>query len=99
LQVFWTLVAILVTLTLVSSQIDPSCDYYQELEVGSEYFIYNKEYPQNYAPWSSCRWSARSPVGTVISISCCDVVIPYVSGLSLICTKVPSKPTIHFLVR
>ncbi|XP_060536213.1 uncharacterized protein LOC132708107 [Cylas formicarius] len=56
--------------------IDPNCDVYQEMIVGKEYHIRNQEYPQNYSGGSSCRWVAKSVIGTKISLSCTDVSLP-----------------------
>ncbi|XP_060536206.1 ovochymase-1-like [Cylas formicarius] len=56
--------------------IDPNCDVYQEMIVGKEYYIHNQEYPQNYSGGSSCRWVAKSVIGTKISLSCTDVSLP-----------------------
>lgn len=60
--------------------IDPNCDYYQEMTLGQTYYLYNKEYPNNYPPNTSCRWVARSPANTRIILSCEDIQIPPVSN-------------------
>ena len=60
--------------------IDPNCDYYQDVVPGQEYFIFNQEYPNMYGPFTSCRWNARSPPGTVIVLTCDDVHIPDASN-------------------
>lgn len=59
--------------------INPNCDFYQDVALGQEYFIYNQEYPYYYRSSASCRWSARSLPGTVIVLSCTDINIPSVS--------------------
>lgn len=63
----------------VSMVVDAACDYYQNLAVGHEYYIYNNEYPDNYRKSTSCRWVAKSDPGTRIVISCGDIDLPPVS--------------------
>src|SRR5699024_761328 len=79
---------LLVLTPVLAANIDPNCDYYQELELGQEYYIYNKEYPDGYPYGTACRWTGKSPPGTVIVLICNDVTLPNVgtriSVLSLI---------------
>ncbi|XP_060522239.1 venom serine protease 34-like isoform X2 [Cylas formicarius] len=56
--------------------VDPNCDMYQVMIIGKEYYIHNKEYPQNYSRGSSCRWVVKSDIGTKIVLSCTDVLLP-----------------------
>jgi hypothetical protein len=63
----------------MSMAIDPTCDYFQELVMGQEYYIYNLEYPSSYSQSVSCRWSGTSPEDTVIILTCDDIDIPSVS--------------------
>lgn len=58
--------------------VDSNCDYYQELEMGKQYYIYNPEYPQFYKAGTSCRWVARSEQNTKVVLSCEDIDIPQV---------------------
>jgi trypsin len=60
----------------MSMAIDPTCDYFQELVMGQEYYIYNLEYPSSYSQSVSCRWSGTSPEDTVIILTCDDIDIP-----------------------
>ncbi|KAJ8979228.1 hypothetical protein NQ317_019080 [Molorchus minor] len=60
----------------VSVAINPNCDFYQDLIMGQEYYIYNQEYPGSYGPSASCRWVAHSEPGTRIIISCENINIP-----------------------
>lgn len=59
--------------------INPNCDFYQQLVLGQEYYIYNDEYPGLYPPSTSCRWTGESPPGTSIVLSCEDIQLPTVS--------------------
>ncbi|XP_060535450.1 venom serine protease-like isoform X2 [Cylas formicarius] len=63
-------------LVSMDAAIDPNCDINPEMIVGKEYYIHNKEYPQNYRRGSSCRWVAKSAIGTRISLSCTNVSLP-----------------------
>lgn len=69
----------LINVFISAAAIDPNCDYYQEMEIGSPYYVYNKEYPNYYSPSTSCRWVARAPGNTRIVLSCEDIQIPAVS--------------------
>ncbi|XP_060516034.1 venom serine protease-like [Cylas formicarius] len=60
----------------MDAAIDPNCDVYQEMIVGKEYHIHNQGYPQNYSGGSSCRWVAKSAIGTKINLSCTDISLP-----------------------
>ncbi|XP_044265432.1 ovochymase-1-like [Tribolium madens] len=73
---FLLLTTILFIAESMASSIDPNCDYYQDMQIGQEYFIYNKEYPNNYGPSTACRWLARSPENTVIVLSCNEMNVP-----------------------
>jgi len=53
-----------------------NCDYYQFMEIGQEYYIYNQGYPNNYGPGTNCRWVAQSPQYTKILIMCPDIYLP-----------------------
>lgn len=66
----------------VSVAIDANCDFYQEMVLGQNYYIYNLEYPDYSTPPVSCRWVGRSPVGTVILLTCEDIDIPTVRILN-----------------
>lgn len=55
-----------------------NCDYYQEVEIGQRYYIYNKEYPDWYPAGTACRWVAHSKANTKIVLSCEDIDIPKV---------------------
>lgn len=66
----------------ISAAIDPNCDYYQTVELGQQYYLYNREYPSYYPPRTSCRWVAHSPGNTRLVLSCEDVDIPAVSQMS-----------------
>lgn len=63
----------------ISAAINPNCDYYQNVELGQRYYIYNEEYPNLYPPRTSCRWVAHSPGNTKMILSCEDIDIPAVS--------------------
>ena len=56
-----------------------TCDFYQELTMGKEYYIYNVEYPNTYKAGTTCRWMAQSQMNTRIVLSCEDIDIPGVS--------------------
>lgn len=72
------LAAILNFFMPVSMSIDPNCDYYQELVLGTQYYVYNQEYPNNYGPSTACRWLAISALSTKIVLTCETIVIPAV---------------------
>lgn len=63
----------------ISMAIDSNCDYYQDVALGQQYYIYNQDYPSYYPPSTSCRWIAKSPIETVIVISCEEIDLPSVS--------------------
>nr|CAI5866305.1 unnamed protein product [Callosobruchus analis] len=73
----------------MSLAIDRDCDFEQNLVMGQEYYIHNKEYPQGVAPGVSCRWTARSQPGTKIVLTCEDVDLPslfsYYGGGKFVC--------------
>lgn len=56
-----------------------SCDYYQNMALGQDYYVYNKEYPYSYSQGADCRWVAKSPPNTKIELYCEDIDMPYVS--------------------
>lgn len=58
--------------------IDTGCDFYQNMVLGQNYYVYNSEYPNYYGPGQSCRWTAVSPPNTKIALSCEDVNLPAV---------------------
>ncbi|XP_017784093.1 PREDICTED: venom serine protease-like [Nicrophorus vespilloides] len=60
----------------MSVAFDSNCDFFQYMELGQEYFIYNKEYPESYGPGTNCRWVAQSPPNTRIVMSCPDINLP-----------------------
>lgn len=53
-----------------------NCDFYQDMAIGQEYYIYNKEYPNLYGANTACRWQARAPANSRIYLSCNPVQIP-----------------------
>ncbi|XP_044744420.1 venom serine protease-like isoform X2 [Coccinella septempunctata] len=59
-------------LTSVSGQ----CRYSHDIMLGSQYYIFNEEYPENYRKGTNCRWSARSEPGTQIVLTCEEINIP-----------------------
>nr|AAT09848.1 trypsin-like serine proteinase [Anthonomus grandis] len=67
---------LLLPVSMVVNTIDKDCQYYQQLDRGHNYYIFNKEYPQNYSAGSSCQWIAKSPKGSKIFLSCDDVTMP-----------------------
>ncbi|RZB40648.1 Trypsin and/or CUB domain containing protein [Asbolus verrucosus] len=60
----------------ISLAIDSNCDFYQELVMGEEYYIYNQEYPNYYTPSTACRWVGKSPEDTNIVLSCENIDLP-----------------------
>jgi CUB domain len=62
-----------------------SCDYHDTLEYNKKAAVFSTNYPKFYSPNTACRWTAVSPVGTQIVLSCQDVYMPEVGGL-IICT-------------
>lgn len=62
----------------MSAAVNSYCDYYQEIELGQRYYIYNPEYPEWYEAGASCRWVAHSQPNTKIVLSCEDIDIPKV---------------------
>lgn len=64
----------------MSVAVDSNCDYYQDVDMGQQYYIYNPQYPNYYPARTSCRWVARSAPNTKIVISCEDIDIPKVKG-------------------
>ncbi|KAG5860857.1 hypothetical protein JTB14_035208 [Gonioctena quinquepunctata] len=53
-----------------------SCEFRQELAMGQEYYIYNKEYPGKYPASTSCTWYGTSQPGTKIIIACEVIALP-----------------------
>lgn len=66
---------LLTLLSPVLFAVDPNCNYYQKMEVGVTYYIYNREYPGNYGPSANCLWRAVAPEGYKIETNC-DLNIP-----------------------
>lgn len=64
---------------IVVNNINPNCTFYQELEFGQVYYIFNKEYPKNYTAKSACQWTAISPINSKILLSCGEISMPKVS--------------------
>ncbi|EFN89170.1 hypothetical protein EAI_15938, partial [Harpegnathos saltator] len=53
-------------LTLSEAQSD--CNYFQNMEPGESYYIYNPMYPNSYPRGSYCTWKANSPY--TIKLNC-----------------------------
>ncbi|XP_074029576.1 venom serine protease-like [Leptinotarsa decemlineata] len=53
-----------------------TCEFRQDLVMGQEYYIYNREYYGNYTPSTYCTWYQQSEPGTRIVVSCEDIAIP-----------------------
>lgn len=62
----------------MSIAVDPKCDYYQDVDVGQQYYIYNQQYPNRYPSGISCRWVAQSEPNTRMILTCEDIDIPKV---------------------
>lgn len=62
----------------MSAAVDSSCDYYQDVDLGQQYYIFNPQYPKYYPPRTSCRWVAKSEPNTKIVLTCDDIDIPKV---------------------
>ncbi|KAL3287985.1 hypothetical protein HHI36_002439 [Cryptolaemus montrouzieri] len=60
--------------------VNAQCQYFQQIKLGENYYIYNNEYPGNYRRGTNCRWSARSEPGTQIVLSCEEINIPQSVG-------------------
>lgn len=58
--------------------VDPTCNYYRNMEVGITYYIYNKGYPDYYSSPIECLWKAVAPNGYQIEVNC-DLEIPQVN--------------------
>ncbi|CAG9765917.1 unnamed protein product [Ceutorhynchus assimilis] len=71
---FWNL--LMPVSVIVIDSIDKNCNFYQDLAMGKVYYIFNKEYPQNYSAGSSCKWVAKSPPNSKIFLSCDDITMP-----------------------
>lgn len=70
---------LLTLLSPVLFAVDPNCNYYQNMQIGVTYYIYNREYPGNYGPSVNCLWRADAPSGYKIEANC-DLNIPAVSS-------------------
>ncbi|KAF7283055.1 hypothetical protein GWI33_001510 [Rhynchophorus ferrugineus] len=72
----WDIFNFLMPVSMVVNVVDPNCVFYQEMLIGEQYYIYNREYPQNYSTGASCKWVAVSPPNSKIFLSCKDVIMP-----------------------
>ncbi|XP_012271469.1 venom serine protease 34 [Orussus abietinus] len=68
------LATVLLALLGVADAIDTDCDYYQRLELGKTYYVFNPDYPDNYSGPKSCRWRVTSP--TRVRLSCQEFELP-----------------------
>ncbi|XP_026480617.1 venom serine protease 34-like [Ctenocephalides felis] len=69
------LLMLLVAWPVVNGQY-PNCDYYQNMQLDMDYYVYSPNYPSNYPPGSSCRWYAEAPIGSRITLTCSYIELP-----------------------
>ncbi|XP_012253672.2 venom serine protease 34-like [Athalia rosae] len=71
---YLALAALAVALPTPIFAIDANCDYYQVVQPGVKYYVFNSEYPNRYTSARSCRWYARSP--TKVKLTCSVFSLP-----------------------
>lgn len=49
-----------------------------QMKPGQTYFVFSKNYPDNYSAGISCRWQVKSPPGSVCRFNCAEMDIPVV---------------------
>lgn len=57
---------------------DTDCDFYQQLTIGTTYYVYNPEYPGYYSGPRNCRWTAVAMAGMMVNLNC-NLEIPQVT--------------------
>ncbi|XP_050667832.1 venom serine protease 34-like isoform X2 [Leptidea sinapis] len=61
---------------------NPNCDYSQNVQVGSTYYVYSPNYPNKYPAGVQCRWIATCPTGYNCRLDC-QLNIPQSSGCTM----------------
>ncbi|XP_024892139.1 venom serine protease 34-like [Temnothorax curvispinosus] len=62
------LFGLLLSLSILNG-VESDCNYFQNLEAGQTYYVYNPEYPKEYHGENHCIWKMASPYNTKISCS------------------------------
>ncbi|XP_066600685.1 venom serine protease 34-like [Prorops nasuta] len=73
-------ISILAMLIGLNDAQNPQCDYYQELEPGQSYYVYNSGYPGSYTGQNYCRWVAQSSYRN--KLTCTVFQLPASQGCS-----------------
>lgn len=58
--------------------INPYCNFQQEMTTDVAYYVYTPNYPSYYSQSEGCKWYVTSDYGTKIILTCSDVDIPQV---------------------
>lgn len=64
----------------MAKSVGASCDYYQFIELGQTYYVYNTGYPNSYRGENHCTWTTESPYTLRVN---CTVDMPSVSSVSM----------------
>ncbi|KAL2749493.1 venom serine protease-like [Vespula maculifrons] len=73
LGTFIPLLCMLLGIVESEDAVDSDCDYFQQLEPGRNYYIYNPNYPDYYLGQHNCRWRAKSNTRVKLNCSFFDV--------------------------
>ncbi|XP_076628671.1 venom serine protease 34 [Colletes latitarsis] len=65
----------LTLLVTFSYAVDQTCNYYQDLVPGTDYYLYNPEYPYKYEGAKSCMWTMKSDYR--VNLTCETFNIPW----------------------
>ena len=58
-----------------SLAVDDGCNFYQDLTLGTTYYVYNPEYPHSYRGQRSCSWTMNSDYR--INLNCSTFELPW----------------------
>ncbi|XP_047035703.1 venom serine protease 34-like isoform X3 [Helicoverpa zea] len=67
---------LLLWLVNYSSAQDANCDFYQQVNVGTVYYVVSPNYPGFYTPGQQCRWIATCPQGYNCRLECPAIELP-----------------------
>ncbi|XP_059056008.1 venom serine protease-like [Achroia grisella] len=62
---------------------DPGCDFIQDVKPNENYYIYSREYPNNYPPGIQCRWIGKCQDGYKCVLNCPEIDLPASSSCSM----------------
>ncbi|XP_063897593.1 venom serine protease 34 isoform X1 [Helicoverpa armigera] len=67
---------LLLWLVNYSTAQDANCDFYQQVNVGTVYYVNSPNYPGSYTPGQQCRWIATCPQGYNCRLECPAIELP-----------------------